>query len=95
MPATSPWSSEPDDGSVTVTARHMADAVGYLTRVANNAGLRGIAGKLTNVRTSLLKVVEGGADEDEPAESAARSATRSATRSGGASKADEDGNDDG
>ena len=56
---------------------HMADAVGYLTRVANNAGLRGIAGKLTNVRTSLLKVVADGADEDDPAESAARSSGRS------------------
>ena len=89
MRATSPLPSEPDDGSVT--ARHMADAVGYLTRVANNAGLRGIAGKLTNVRTSLLKVVAGDADEDDPAESAARSETRSS----GANEADEDGDDGG
>ena len=91
MPASSPLPSEPDDGSVTVTARHMADAVGYLTSVANNAGLRGIAGKLTNVRTSLLKVMAGGADADEPGEGAAGTEAGSS----GASKAEEDGDDGG
>lgn len=65
MRATSPLPTETENGSVTVTARHMADAVGYLTRVATNAGLRGIAGKLTNVRTSLLKVVAIGSEHDE------------------------------
>jgi hypothetical protein len=64
MRATSPLPGETGDGSVAMTARHMADAVGYLTRVAKNAGLRGIAGKLTHVRTSLLKVVADGAEED-------------------------------
>ncbi len=85
MAALSPLPGETEDGSVTVTARHMADAVGYLTRVAANAGLRGIAGKLTNVRTSLLKVAADGAEADDPAESTAKSA--------GAGKADEDADD--
>jgi hypothetical protein len=65
MRATSPLPTETENGSVTVTARHMADAVGYLTRVATNAGLRGIAGKLTNVRTSLLKVVAIGSEDGQ------------------------------
>lgn len=38
------------------TARHMADAVEFLTRVAKDAGLRRIAVKLARVRTSLLRV---------------------------------------
>jgi hypothetical protein len=67
---------------VTVTARHMADAVGYLTRVADTAGLRGIAGKLTNVRTSLLRVVTVGSEEDGPVETG--------VVSGRVNKADED-----
>lgn len=82
MRAISPLPNETEDGSVTVTARHMADAVGYLTRVADNAGLRGIARKLTNVRTSLLRVVAVGSEEDDPVETAAVS--------GRANKADED-----
>jgi hypothetical protein len=93
MRFSSPLPSEPEGGSVTMTARHMADAVGYLTRVANDAGLRSIAGKLTNVRTSLLKVMAGGADEGDPAGMAAKSATRSKMKSGGASKADKDEHD--
>jgi hypothetical protein len=67
-----------------------------LTRVANDAGLRGIAGKLTNVRTSLLKVVAGGAEHDDPVESTAKSGTNSGTiKADGANKADEDGDDGG
>jgi hypothetical protein len=86
MRATSPVPSEAEIGSVTTTARHMADAVGYLTRVANNAGLRGIAVKLTGVRTSLLKVVDAGAEDDGPAKTARVSDT--------SSKDDEGGHDD-
>ncbi len=87
MRATPSLPTETEDGSVTMTARHMADAVGYLTRVANNAGLRGIAGKLTHVRTSLLKVVAAGAEEDDPVETARVSAE--------SSKLDEDEHDGG
>jgi len=84
MRATSPRPPEGEDGSVTVTARHMADAVSYLTRVANDAGLPGIAGKLTNVRTSLLEVVAAGAEQDD-----------SATTDSAGRKADRDENDGG
>jgi hypothetical protein len=82
MRANSPHRNETEEGSVTVTARHMADAVGYLTRVADNAGLRGIAGKLTNVRTSLLRVVTVGSEEDGLVETG--------VVSGRVNKADED-----
>jgi hypothetical protein len=47
------------DIPVGVTARHMADAVEFLTRVALEAGLSRIAGKLTNIRTNLLNVAAG------------------------------------
>ena len=87
MRASSPRSPESEDGSVTVTARHMADAVGYLTRVANDAGLPGIAGKLTHVRTSLLEVVAAGAEHDD--------AVDISTDSAGATQPDGDENDDG
>lgn len=42
--------------AASVTAKHMADAVSYLMRVATEAGLRSIAAKLANVRTSLLNM---------------------------------------
>jgi hypothetical protein len=50
-------SSQPNDvagQSVAITARHMADAIGFLTRVATEAGLRNIAVKLGSVRANLL-----------------------------------------
>jgi len=68
MRATPSLPKDTEHSSVIMTARHMADAVGYLTRVANNAGLCGIAGKLTSVRSSLLKVVAGDPEDDDPAE---------------------------
>ncbi len=40
--------------SVEITARHMADAIGFLMRVAVEAGLRGIALELAGVRANLL-----------------------------------------
>ena len=40
--------------SVETTAHHMADAIGFLMRVATDAGLRNIAVKLAGVQASLL-----------------------------------------
>lgn len=60
--------------STITTARHMADAVGYLTRVASDSGLVVIAGKLGNVRQSLLRVASGDSeDENLPAKSPSES----------------------
>lgn len=56
MPAPQPRDKS---ASVTVTARHMADAVEYLARVAREAGLRRIACRLTNVQANLLNVAAG------------------------------------
>jgi hypothetical protein len=44
------------DASAVTTARHMADAVDFLTQVAREAGLRGIALKLARIRSNLLTV---------------------------------------
>lgn len=76
MRASPPLPTQTDRGSVILTARHMADAVSYLTRVADNAGLRGIAGKLTHVRASLLKVAADGAEEDDADEAVASGARK-------------------
>jgi hypothetical protein len=40
--------------SVEATAHHMADAIGFLMRVADEAGLRNIVVRLAGVRASLL-----------------------------------------
>jgi hypothetical protein len=45
----------------------MADAVGYLTRVATDSGLVVIAGKLVHVRQSLLRVANGDTEEKDAA----------------------------
>lgn len=50
--------------STMTTARHMADAVGYLTRVASESGLVSIAGKLGHVRQSLLRVANGDSEDE-------------------------------
>ncbi|MGE0565636.1 MAG: hypothetical protein AB7O50_14090 [Pseudolabrys sp.] len=42
----------------------MADAVGYLTRVASESGLVSIAGKLGHVRQSLLRVANGDSEDE-------------------------------
>ena len=39
---------------LTTTARHMADAVAYLMRVARQADMRKVAIKLSRVRADLL-----------------------------------------
>jgi hypothetical protein len=41
---------------VPVTARHMADAVGFLVNVAREAGLQKIAVRLGRVRMTLIKL---------------------------------------
>jgi hypothetical protein len=46
----------PDSRSAASTAHHMADAVGYLMRVAAEAGLPTIVGKLANIRANLLSL---------------------------------------
>lgn len=48
---------------VVVTARRMADAIDYLIRVARDAGLWGVAGKLGVIRINLLKVAAGEPEE--------------------------------
>jgi hypothetical protein len=47
---------EPTGQPVAITARHMADAIGFLTRVATEAGLRNIAVKLGSIRINLLTI---------------------------------------
>ncbi|RKE65939.1 hypothetical protein DFP91_5508 [Pseudorhodoplanes sinuspersici] len=53
---------------VGTTARRMADAVEFLTRVALEAGLCRVAGKLVNVRTNLMNIAAGKPEEDDAAE---------------------------
>jgi DhnA family fructose-bisphosphate aldolase class Ia len=66
----------PHDTERSTTAHHMADAVGYLMRVAAEAGLQTIVIKLANVRANLLNLAtppdatdvgggEAGADESD------------------------------
>ena len=57
-------------GSPASTAHQMADAVGYLMRVAAEAGLPAIVVKLANIRANLLSLAnaqspENGADTPE------------------------------
>jgi|CXWL01.1.fsa_nt_gi hypothetical protein len=63
IPQTPPKQRGP---STITTARHMADAVGYLTRVASESGLLAIAGKLGHVRQSLLRVASGDSEDECP-----------------------------
>ena len=48
---------EPDENTLV---RNMADAVSYLCTVASEAGLDGIAGRLSQVRSSLRQMVARG-----------------------------------
>jgi hypothetical protein len=48
------WRKEPLDTSANSTALHMADAIGFLVRVANEAGFASVALRLAGIRTSLL-----------------------------------------
>ena len=46
-------------GGLVTTASHMAEALGYLARVAVDAGMRRVAVKLITVRTELLVLASG------------------------------------
>jgi hypothetical protein len=48
------YSQIAQDTERSSTAHHMADAVGYLMRVAADAGLQTIVVKLANIRANLL-----------------------------------------
>jgi len=70
MRNSSPSRREASNPSVETTAHHMADAIGFLMRVATEAGLQNIAVRLGGVRDSLLasdhrEVVETGLVENE------------------------------
>jgi hypothetical protein len=54
------------DTSVVTIRRNMADAVSYLTRVAEEAGMRTVAFKLAGVRLALLDPPAG--EDREPAQ---------------------------
>jgi hypothetical protein len=58
----------PDAERSATTAHNMADAVGYLMRVAADAGLQTIVVKLANIRANLLNLANArseGADTEE------------------------------
>jgi hypothetical protein len=44
--------------STATTAHHMADAIGFLMRVAAEAGMRNIVVKLAGIRANLLTLSE-------------------------------------
>ena len=61
----------PDAERSATTAHNMADAVGYLMRVAADAGLQTIVVKLANIRANLLHLASacsqaGNAEETVP-----------------------------
>lgn len=61
-------SDEPEDDTPARVARRMADAVTYLSSVADRAGLLQIADELRAVRRSLMKETERGSGNAEPAD---------------------------
>jgi hypothetical protein len=71
-----------DVGDVSVVRRNMADAVSYLTRVAEEAGMRTVAFKLAGVRLALLDPPSG--DVREPAEADTKTALSHPKRDGAA-----------
>ena len=72
MPNPSPLRREAPSPSVETTALHMADALGFLVRVASDAGLGNIAVRLAGVRASLLATEGGGAAKTRLADDQAR-----------------------
>jgi hypothetical protein len=74
------WRKELLDTSATSTALHMADAIGYLVRVANEAGFASVALRLAGIRTSLL----------DPDILRSSEADRESRQSGGANSAMDD-----
>ena len=59
MPDNSLQSGRNTVGDSVTTASHMAEALGYLARVALDAGMKRIAVKLIMVRTELLMLANG------------------------------------
>ena len=55
------------DAERSATAHNMADAVGYLMRVAADAGLQNIAVKLANIRANLLNLANAQAQAGDVA----------------------------
>ncbi len=74
------WRKDPPNASATSTALHMADAIGYLVRVANEAGFASVALRLAGIRTSLL----------DPDILRSSEADRDSRQSGGANSATDD-----
>jgi hypothetical protein len=68
MRNSSPSRREVSNPSVETTAHHMADAIGFLMRVATEAGLQNIAVRLGGVRDSLLASDYSGTVETRLAE---------------------------
>jgi hypothetical protein len=58
----------PDAERSATTAHNMADAVGYLMRVAADAGLQTIVVKLANIRANLLHLASARAQAGEAEE---------------------------
>jgi hypothetical protein len=56
--------------SAATTAHHMADAVGYLMRVAAEAGLQTIAIKLAHVRANLLTLASAQSEASDAGDDA-------------------------
>lgn len=54
------------NSTATTTAVHMADAIGYLMRVADRAGLVTVRAHLAGIRKALLVIAAGDADGDSP-----------------------------
>jgi len=68
------------DTSVVTIRRNMADAVSYLTRIAEEAGMRTVAFKLAGVRLALLDPPAG--EDREPAPADAKAALSNPKRDG-------------
>jgi hypothetical protein len=83
MRSPSPLRKGARDPSVETTALHMADAIGFLMRVAADAGLGNIEVKLAGVRASLLATERRAIAKSRLAES---KAGRRATIAAGDSK---------
>ena len=66
MPQNSSLERSAPAAAVKTTALNMADAVGYLMRVAARAGLLNVAIKLAVIRNTLLVISTEGSEEAPP-----------------------------
>ena len=62
----------PEAERSATTAHNMADAVGYLMRVAADAGLQTIVVKLANIRANLLSLANAGTAAGDTEETVSR-----------------------